>query len=543
MRDLLEIVYRSLGDAIQPYRDLADLCSTITESDTSLALEFLVALSGKIEEKIKKSDDGDFVVELFELHKRTLLLAAPYHFESYLLYVEWNRNPSAKFYAPRRMALKVVVDALQDLHDDKLDKLCVSLPPGTGKTTVAIFYLSWLAGKYPDDPNLTVSHSDDIVRGMYDEVLRIIEPGGEYLFSDVFPFSKITRTNAKKVALNLNSPSRFETLQFTSIGAGNAGLYRAKRLLYCDDLVKGREVGMSEEQLDKLWNIYATDLKQRGIGDHLKELLIATRWNTKDVIGRLEEIYGDNPRVKFIVIPALDDNDESNFDYPCENNFSTKFYLDQRDSMDSFDWEAIYQNNPRVRGGILYEEDELRYYLELPDGDPDAILGICDTKNKGTDYEFLPVGYKYGNDHYIFDCICDNGLPDVVEPRVTNLLIEHNVHMCRFESNNAGDRIAKDVEKAIEKRGGNTVILTRYTTANKETKIIVNSGWVKKHCIFKDKSLYKKNSDYGKMMKFLTSYSVEGKNRNDDVPDGMAMYAEFVQNLSVAVAEPMARPW
>ena len=307
--------------------------------------------------------------------------------------------------------------------------------------------------------------------------------------------------------------------------------------------MSGIEVALSKERLDKLWETYTTDLRQRKIGDKCKELHIATRWSVHDVIGRLETEYGDSDRAKFIVIPALDENDESNFDYAYGVGFTTKFYHEQRNIMDEASWRALYMNEPIEREGLVYSADELRRYFELPKEDPDAIIGICDTKDKGTDYAFLPVAYVYGQDYYIDDCVCDNGLPNVVDARLTEILVRDKVKSCRFESNSAGRRVAEKIQDEVKKKNGVTHITTKFTTANKETKIIVNSAWVKEHCLFKDASLYQKKSDYGKMMDMLCSYTVAGKNKHDDVPDGMAMLAEYAQSLSGQKVEIFQRPW
>lgn len=545
MKVLLEKIFQKIkktpGDIVG-YEDLYHMCLETIGSERDLAIEYLILLSGCIEDTIPGVEDTEFLQKLFELHKKVLLAAAPYHFESYILYIEWNREPDKKFYPPRRKVLSQVVDALQELADDKLDLLAVSLPPGAGKSTLAIFFLTWLAGKRPNEPKLTGSHSNAFIRGVYDECLRILDKNGEYLWQDVFPGISLTSTNAKDCRIDVDKRQRFETLEFTSIGTGNAGLYRASDLLYCDDLVSGIEVALSKERLDKLWETYTTDLRQRKIGNHCKELHIATRWSVHDVIGRLESQYGNSDRAKFIVIPAMDSNDESNFDYDYGVGFTTEFYREQRDIMDDASWRALYMNEPIEREGLVYHEDELRRYFELP-GDADAIIGICDTKDKGSDYAFLPVAYVYGNDYYIEDCVCDNGLPDIVDARLVEVLLTNSVKLCRFESNSAGRRVAEKIQGQVKDKGGITHITTKFTTANKETKIIVNSAWVKEHCLFKDSSLYRKNSDYGRMMNMLCSYTVAGKNKHDDVPDGMAMLAEFAQSLSTARVEVFSRPW
>ena len=546
MRKLLEAIYGKLktDHACQSMEDLYYMSKEAMKTDISLGVKYLKLLSTECEKFIlSPSLSTEEVRKLYNLHKRVCLAAAPYDFDLYLLYVEWNREPEKKFYPPRRKVLKQVVDALQDLADDRLDLLAVSLPPGTGKTTLAIFYLTWLAGKIPNDPILTGSHSNSFVRGVYDECLRIFDKNGDYLWHDVFPEVSVTNTNAKDCRIDLDQRQRFETLEFTSIGTGNAGLYRAATLLYCDDLVSGIEVALSKERLDKLWETYATDLRQRKIGDHCKELHIATRWSVHDVIGRLEDKYSNSDRAKFIVIPALNEKDESNFNYAYGVGFSTKVYHEQRNMMDEVSWRALYMNEPIEREGLVYSQDELRRYFELPSDNPDAIIGICDTKDKGADYAFLPVAYVYGQDYYIDDCVCDNGLPNIVDARLAEILVRDKVKQCRFESNSAGRRVAEKIQEEVKKRGGITHITTKFTTANKETKIIVNSAWVKEHCLFKDVSLYPKKSDYGKMMDMLCSYTVTGKNKHDDVPDGMAMLAEYAQSLNNQNIEVFKRPW
>lgn len=506
-------------------------------------------LSDALEHVIPTIQDLSIMQRLYGLHKQTWLAAAPHDFESYLLYVESAREPDKKFYVPRRKILKPIVGALQELADDKLDLLGISLPPGTGKTTLAIFYLTWFAGRDPDHPMLTGSHSNSFVRGVYDECLRIFAPDGDYLWHDVFPAVEVSNTNAKDCRIDLGKRKRFETLEFTSIGTGNAGLYRAATLLYCDDLVSGIEVALSKERLDKLWETYTTDLRQRKIGDRCKELHIATRWSVHDVMGRLEEEYGGSERARFIVTPALDAKDESNFDYAYGVGFSTAFYHEQRDIMDDASWRALYQNEPIEREGLVYDADELRRYFELPKDEngvlipPDAIIGVCDTKDKGKDYAVLPMAYVYGQDYYIEDCVCDNGLPDVVDARLVDILVRHKAAACRFESNSAGGRVAQKVQADVKARGGFTNITTKYTTANKETKIIVNSAWVKEHCVFRDTTTYKRGSEYGKMMDMLCSYTMAGKNKHDDVPDAFAMLADFAQSMSGGKIEIMKRPF
>ena len=307
--------------------------------------------------------------------------------------------------------------------------------------------------------------------------------------------------------------------------------------------MSGIEVALSKERLDKLWETYTTDLRQRKIGDHCGELHIATRWSVHDVIGRLEQEYGGSDNARFLAIPAMNEADQSNFDYPYSVGFSTGFYREQREIMDDASWRALYLNEPIEREGLLYAQDELRRFFDLPAEEPDAVIGVCDTKDRGTDYAFLPVAYVYGQDYYIGDCVCDNRLPEVVDARLTEILLRDKVKACRFESNSAGGRIAEKIQQEVKAKRGVTHITTKFTSSNKETRIIVNSAWVKEHCLFLDESCYRRQDDYGKMMNMLCSYTVAGKNKNDDVPDGLAMLADFAQSLGGQQVEVFKRPW
>lgn len=412
----------------------------------------------------------------------------------------------------------------------------------THNSTTGIMYMIWSGLRHPDLSILGGSHSNSFLRGIYDEINRMLDTKGEYLWHEIFPEIQIVNTNAKDMRIDLGNPKRFETFEFSSIGSGNAGKVRASNLLYADDLVDRIESAMSKERMDKLWQQYYTDLRQRMIGDCV-ELLIQTPWTLHDPIDRLELAHADDPQARFIHMPALDENDNSNFDYPYGVGFTTQFYHEQRDIMDDASWRAIFMTQPIEREGLLYSEDELRRYFELPDGEPDAILSICDTKDRGEDYAFMPVAYQYGTDYYIEFMLCDNGAPEIVEARLVSTLLLHNVQMSRFESNSAGGKIAEKVQGEVKKKGGRTKITTKYTMANKETKIIVNSPWVKEHCLFKDSSVIKKDKEYRRALNFLCSYTMAGRNKHDDVPDGMAMLAEFVQSLEGNKVEVFRRPF
>ena len=550
--DELKLIERSIEmfpNDPRTYRDaVAILYEDIQAGKTELH-EANRELRRKISGAIRRCSGNMRAVEsLNDTYYKSLLTDAKVDFDAYCQYIERDREPRRRFYLPRRKVLGKIAADLQKLETGELKLLTISLPPGVGKSTLAIFFITWLGGLHPDKAILTFSHDAGIVRGFYDEVLRIIgKDSDEYLYRDVFPVSEspLVGTNAKELRIDLGKNKRFETFQFSSVGAGNAGKYRASELLYCDDLCSGIEEALSKERMDKLWRTYSTDIRQRTSGDP-PELHIATRWSVWDVIGRLERNAMDYPtgKEKFIVIPALNENDESNFDYPMtDDRFTTERYHNLRDTMDETDWDALYDGNPIERKGQLYNTDELRRFFELPDREPDGIVAVCDTKDKGSDYAFMPILYLYGNDVYVADCVCDNGDPGVVEERLAQALVKHKVQQAQFESNSAGGKIAEKVQSRVLELGGKTKITTKYTTANKETKIVVNAPQVKQRCLFLDNTKYRPNSDYGKAMSMLTSYTMAGRNKHDDVPDGMAMSMLYLENMGSGKVEVFARPF
>ncbi len=476
--------------------------------------------------------------KLGQLFKEVLLMEARgLRFDSYMQYIELNREPEKRFWLPRRKQLLSVAESIQDLIDDKLDILCISLPPGTGKSTLEIFLLSMLIGAIPDKPNLASGHSSMMTGSIYEGVLTILQDPVEYLWQEVFPDRLEIITNAKEQTIDISKKHRFSSLTCRAIDASLTGATRYEGVLCADDLVSGIEEAMSIERLNTLWGKYTNNLKSRAKQGG-KELHLATRWSVHDVIGRLERQYANNNRARFIVVPALNEKGESNFEYEYGVGFDTAFFENMRRSLDDASFKALYMNQPIEREGTLYRVDEIRVFFELPEGEPDAIIAICDTKDRGDDYSFLPVAYVYGKDYYLVDCICDNGLPNQVDARLAEILLTHQVQMARFESNAAGGRIAEKVQKEVKENHGITHITTKHTQSNKETRIIVNSAWVKENCLFWHES---PNKDYDTMKIFLFSYTVSGKNKNDDVPDGLAMLADFAQTLSGQKAQIFKR--
>lgn len=526
-----EIIVRLLKSDLSDYDNLLSLLGMANE-----VIREDKELSRKLANKVRflalrLCATGD--IKYYDLYNKALLFLAQEHkdFDSYLLYAEKNRDPEDRYYQPRRNKIYWLVQKMQRLIDDELDILSISMPPGTGKTTLGEFFISFVMGHYPNTPNLMSSHSGFMTRMFYDAVLNIIT-SNEYCWSDVFPDIVFEGNNAKEETINLGRWQPFKTLTCRPIRGSLTGVTRCEGFLYVDDLVSGIEEALSIDRLDKLYGEYTTDLKSRK-KKKAKEIHIATRWSVHDVIGRLERMYEGNPRAEFIAVPDIDpQTGKSNFDYDYDVGFDEKYFHDMEMSMDDVSYRCLYKSDPIEREGILYHPTELQRYIGgLPDREPDSILAICDTKDTGTDYNFLGVFYQYGDRYYLEDLVFKNIDPGTLDELNSDMLVKHHVQQAQFESNKEGSRTANEVERLVKAKGGRCHITKKYTTQNKETKIIVNSSWVKEHVIFKDITEYEPKSDYGVMMSFLCSYTQLGKNKHDDAPDTLAMFAQFVDAL------------
>lgn len=526
---------------IETYYNVCQLAKNEGEIDTMLKC------TARAKELVEKACMRDIGIDIFELEKYTfnnnidndlvnryfdtLLLEAPHLFHSYLLYLEKDREESERFYQPKMKQLNKygLIQAMQDLEDDKYNRLCISMPPGTQKTTLEKFFCSWIIGKHPKDYSLFFSHSNEITGKFYKGVLDITTDDKEYKWNVIFPNLPLQSTNAQAQEANFGKYKAFSSIQCSSIGAKNAGKVRTNRYLYCDDLIGSIEEALNPIILEKIWRIYGVDLKQRKLNEQVKEIIIMTRWSTKDIIGHIIELYGNDPKLKIISIPDIDPKTgKSNFDYEY-NGMSVEFFNDQALTMDDISYRCLYKQDPIEREGLLYPENKIMRYKELPKTRIKRITGQCDTKSSGTDFYVFPclVEFEgYEGTYYCTDTICNNSADyEKQYENSANLIVDNEMQDCDFEANQGGDRVANEVRKRVEEKGWLCNISDTATETNKEARIFQCSSWVLQHIVFKDRSLYEPKSDYAEMMSWLLKYSVSGKNLHDDVPDVFSNFA------------------
>ena len=529
--------------SVQGFTDWKDICRELLKTDVPLAVEYLVKLSEELEKTILDTRWSDEDVKtLYGLHKKVLLLAAPHHFESYLMYVEWLREPEKKFYPPRRKVLKVLVDDLQDLADGEIDFLGISLPPRVGKSTLCIFFMTWMMGRNPDVANVMSGHSDKLTDGFYRELLSILTDPTQYLWGEVFPSSPIVDNSAKNETIDLNRKKRFPTMTCRSISGTLTGAVEigSGGVLYCDDLIEDLEESLNPLRLQAKYDAYLNQLKDRKkLG--AVELMVGTRWNVFDCLGRVQQQYGDNERYRFRVIPALDENGESNFNYQFGLGFDTAYYRDMKESIDDATWNAKYQGRPYIREGLLFPEDELLTYNGvLPDGEPEKIA-VCDVAWGGGDSLSMPVVYKYGEDVYIHDVVFNRGAKDITYPVVIGRLKHHLPHKARFEANNGGHEYADNVDKSLRESGIHINVFSKKAPNNqsKLSRIIQFAPDIKKFYFLSDKY---RSKEYREFMQEVTTFVQTGKNVHDDACDSLAMVADEIFH-GVAKVSVFKRPF
>lgn len=535
------VIDRRPGDS-GAYSDLFSLCREWETEDFSAAHEVNKELLALSADQVVRGGGAKF----YEQWRRCLLFEAPHDFDSFMTYIELDRKPEKRFYAPRKHYLRPMVQGFQDVLDGKLRLLTISMPKRAGKSQTGINFVNMLSGKFPDRSTLMEGTGDDLVKSFYNGCLEYLTVPNEYLFYDVFPDARLVQTNADTKTVNLKSKSRFPTIMCRSIDARQVGLSEATNVLYLDDCVEGREEAKNCQRLDDKWEVISGDIMGRAI-EGTPMVFTGTRYSLYDPIGRVQEhAQREGWAWRAIEIPALDlVTDESNYEYEREGKkvFTTAYFREQRELLSAEQFESEFQQQPFEAKGLLFNKDELNYFFELPkDRDPDTIIAVGDTAESGSDSTSMPVAKIYGNDVYIVDVVFDDSPAEVTKPECAKCLIENKVASAVFESNNAGQYYARDVDQIIRERGYSVGIRTKRTISNKQTRIEFASDNIKKNFYFKHPSTYKRGGQYWNFMKELTTYTRSGKVPHDDAPDSLALLENEIRMLSGGKIEIFKRP-
>ncbi len=509
----------------------------------------------------------------FEVQKYYELLKyeSQFLFESFIYYMEKNRHPQKRFYQPRRKTLKRVVDELQDLEDRKNGRIFygLSLPSRTGKSTLCIFFLSWIAYKRPNSHNAMGGHSGILAKGFYKELLNLIVTP-EYTFKELFDFMHPeyadkpfpTDKSSDEFTITLGDPDRFATITCRGIDGTWTGAVdvSADGYLYVDDLVRDREHSLSPQRMENTFQEYLNKMVDRK-NDGARELMVGTLWNVLDPLQRISVQYERDKRYYFRRIPALDENDESNFDYEI-NGFSTEHFRNMRDRLANAEWMAKFQQQPYVREGLLFPENELKYSDGIIEDGTWIVTALCDPAFGGADSLSMPVKLKHKETgkKVIIDWVFKQGTQNITIPLVADAIIRNVITELKIEKNAGGGLYADNLQKELEKRNCHHCRIIPFMASNRMDKmerIKAYSDYVKDNYYFlmenrflptlqEDEengiNRFRRSEMYNNAMNEMHMITSEGKNNHDDSADSitnMAMNDEKEARRTVIIQSPI----
>ena len=514
------------------YEDLFSLCRADNLHEENGKLRTLVA------EQVARG--GPRSDTFFELYRKSLLFDAPLNFDAFMQYIEIDRNPRERFYLPRRRVMWEVARGLQALADDKLDELFLSMPPRVGKTTMLMFYLTWIMGRDSELSNLYSAYSDVITKALYNGVLEIINDPVTYLYHDVFPEVKIVQTNSADETINLDRKKRYPSLTARSLYGTLNGACDCRGMLISDDLISGIEEALNKDRLVSAWAKVDNNLLPRA-KETAKILWCGTRWSMIDPIGVRLDLLQNDPafkrrRVMNVNLSALDENDESRFEYDYGVGFSTDYYRQRRASFernnDMASWTAQYMGEPIEREGALFTPDDFRYYNgTLPDSPPDRVFMAVDPAFGGGDFVAAPVCYQYGEDLYVHDVVFDAGDKTVTQPLLAEAIERNGVQAAQFEATKATEAYKEGVEEILRGRGVKLNITTKAAPTDKAKfqRIFDKAPDIREHMIFRESGC--RDKAYSLFMQNVFAYKTLGKNKNDDAPDSLTMAINMTRGI------------
>ena len=498
---------------------------------------------------------------------RAMLLETPFKFESYIYYLEKNRPLDKQFYRPRQMTLKTVVDDLQDLYDDKLDFLGISLPPRIGKSTTGLLFLTWNALVNPNSHSALGGHSGRLTKGFYKELLNFFTEK-EYTFNEMYSYlhpnhTLIQEKSAEDMTITMDEPDRFATLTCRGIDATWTGDIDVSKdgYLYVDDLVRDRQHSLSPSRMENTYQEYQNKMLDR-VNDGGKVIMIGTLWNVSDPLERERKLNDGNPRARFRKIPALDrETGESNFDYKIKG-FPTKYYLDMKARLDKAEWEAKYQQSPFVREGLLFEADQMEYFDGvLPEGEYTPVA-VVDVAFGGGDRLSMPIGMlnKETRVCYIVDWLFNKGDKNVTKPLIINKIRTHEIPEIQFEKNSGGELYKDEIQEDLRNEKITCLLKSKSAPNNmsKEQKIQYYAPNIMKFVFLtpnrptaEQKALdtangtkrYARNNDYDLAMDETLMFVTEGKNLHDDAPDSLSQLAMYLDTKANKKATIISSPF
>lgn len=501
----------------------------------------------------EKRESFEYIDQGFHIYQ----LEAPYRFESFMFYLEKDRKYEKRFYVPRRKTLGIVVQDLQDLEDDLLDVYSISLPSRTGKSTILDMFMAFIGLKRPDSHNAYGGHSGQLAKRFFrglDNITSTEEYNFQALFKEIHPtYERVIESKSSDPAeftINLGAPSDFPTYTCRGIDGTWTGAIDVSSdgYLCVDDLVRDREHSLSPSRMENTYQEYQNKMLDR-LNDGAKRILCGTLWSVLDPIERERKLYENNPRARFRKIPALNEYDESNFQYEVKG-FSTKYYVEMRNRLEKIEWMAKFQQSPFVRDSLTFPVEELRFFDgNIPDGICKTVA-TCDPAFGAGDSLSMPICKDFGGtDKFIVDWVHDKRSTAFTIPEVADKIDEHMITELQVEKNRGGDLFAEQLQKELDARGilhckitlKNAMTKNKFVGMSKEERISGYSDFVKRNFQFlrvkkwdvETNYVYQATEQYRKAIDEMTMFSAESKRQADDSADAITQLAMMFEAKKV----------
>ncbi len=559
----MERTFRTIVDHIKTkpydymaYNDLTDLLYTWEREDAKKAnaqVNGVLAMQTRVMQKCAEDRKVDEAEKYRNLIYKTLLFSARKNFDHFMQALEFDRPARERFYLPRKERLAPFVRYMQMMADDELDEVFLSCPPRVGKTTLATFFATWMLGRDPEKSNLYSSFSDTLTNSFYNGIMEVLGDPDTYKWGEIFNGEKVVNKSAREEWVDIGRAKKYHSLTCRSLYGTLNGATDCSGLLIADDLLSGIEEALNPDRLQTAWQHVDNNLLTRAKGK-AKILWIGTRWSVADPIQKRIQVLQTSPefsyhRYKIINIPALNEKDESNFDYKYGVGFDTNYYRARRASFeannDMASWNAQYMGAPIEREGTLFRPDDFRYFIDTPiDQEPIRRFATIDPAFGGGDFVSAPMCHSYGRyENYIVDSVFDNRAKNMTLPKLARRLRDNAISIVQIEANKSTRSFAEELKRELDKINYHCAIITRPAPVDKakEIRIFDKSSDIKEHYLFKDQR--KRTKEYNQFMQNIFSFKLTGKNKHDDAPDSMAQLEDMRNKGETGGVEITRRPF
>lgn len=424
-------------------------------------------------------------------------------------------------------------DILNDFCFGLIKRLIISVPPQHGKSEGSSRRLpSFLHGINPDLNIALASYNATFAKKFNRQIQRIID-SKEY--KKLFPETKLNSSNVVSVSGSwLRNSEEFEIVDrkgsFKAVGVGGGLTGNKVDIMIMDDLYKDYQDATSPVISKAVWDWYTTVVRTR-YHNNSQELIVFTRWDENDLVGRLEkkglvvEYNGDRELIKnlksnqFLKInfEAIKDSKPTKIDPRNKNialwpqRHSIEKLMETRD-LDDQKFSALYQGNPRSKEGLMYSE--FSTYINLPE--LKIKKSYTDTADKGTDFLCSIVyGVPMNKDDkriYLIDLVYTQKPMEDTEKMVAALFEDNESRQNKIESNNGGRGFARAVEKLVSNK---VIVKWFHQSKNKFARIFSNSASVNR-CVVMPHDWSNRFKDF---YDAISDFKKDGSTKKDDAPD------------------------